>query len=280
MDYNDKRCFVVTPIGGDNSDIRRAADGVLDAVIIPTLISIGFKEPNISVAHRMPNPGSINKQIIQRILEDDLVITNLTTLNPNVMYELAIRHSARKPVIQICEEGTKLPFDIVEERTIFYTNDMLGSVQLKQRLAQIVPEALKDQLPDNPIYRVVENIIIQSSTNINDTDKIVIKRLDNIEKLISQGSKLNDTGIRFHQNFTLYGRKTQDYERKILIQIVQNVIRNFGGIVTGMKIEDETELVSLATSFTFHQIIDISDTSIFLRVSQLLTDIEIDELPF
>jgi hypothetical protein len=118
-DYGDKSCFIITPIGGDNTEIRRAAEGVIDAVIIPTLIEIGFKEENIRVAHRMPNPGAINRQVITRILEDDLAIVNLTGLNANVMYELAVRHAVRKPVVQICEYGTKLPFDITEERTIF-----------------------------------------------------------------------------------------------------------------------------------------------------------------
>lgn len=110
---------------------------------MPTLIDLGFLESNITVAHRMPQPGSINKQVIQRVLYDDLVITNLTGLNPNVMYELAIRHAARKPVVQICEEGTKLPFDIVEERTIFYTDDMMGVTQLQIKLKQTVLEAIK-----------------------------------------------------------------------------------------------------------------------------------------
>jgi hypothetical protein len=110
---NGMRCFIVTPIGGDNTEIRRAAEGVIDAVVLPLLINnFGFRDTNITVAHRMPQAGSINRQVIQRILEDDLVITNLTGLNPNVMYELAIRHASRKPVIIICENGTKLPFDI------------------------------------------------------------------------------------------------------------------------------------------------------------------------
>ncbi|BCG58257.1 hypothetical protein [Paenibacillus sp. URB8-2] len=183
MDNGDKKCFIVTPIGNDNSDIRRAAEGVIDAVIMPTLIDLGFLESNITVAHRMPQPGSINKQVIQRVLYDDLVITNLTGLNPNVMYELAIRHAARKPVVQICEEGTKLPFDIVEERTIFYTDDMMGVTQLQIKLKQTVLEAIKDEVPDNPLYRVIEGAIIQKS-EISSVEEYILRRLDGIEQAI------------------------------------------------------------------------------------------------
>lgn len=157
------------------------------------LLEAGFDDKNIAVAHRISTAGSINKQLITRIIEDDLVIANLTDLNPNVMYELAIRHAIRKPVIQICEDGTKLPFDIIDERTIFYTNDMLGVIELRDGLEKYVVEALIDKKPDNPIYRAIESqmIIQQSSTTDIDVNKYLIDRLDTIEKAISSGTHVN-----------------------------------------------------------------------------------------
>ncbi|WP_127580874.1 hypothetical protein [Paenibacillus koleovorans] len=238
MSNAEKKCFIITPIGGDNSEIRRAAEGVIDAVIVPALTELRFQAQNIAVAHRMPNPGSINKQIIKRILEDDLVITNLTTLNPNVMYELALRHAIRKPVIQICEEGTKLPFDIVEERTVFYTNDMLGSVQLKEKLIQIIPEALNDEKPDNPIYRVVESQIIQASTSISDTDKFLISRIDKLESLILNTYK-NEPTVRNRkrlgdfQTLTITGKRIFNFEPKQIVDSLLAVIPGKVHIVAG-----------------------------------------------
>ncbi|WP_051620976.1 hypothetical protein [Paenibacillus sp. UNC451MF] len=211
-EYKDKKCFIVTPIGGDNTDIRRAAEGVIDAVIMPLLIEFGFEPANITVAHRMPHPGSINKQVITRILEDDIVIANLTNLNPNVMYELAVRHASRKPVIQICEQGTRLPFDIIEERTIFYTNDMLGTVQLKEGLSSTIAEILKgDHQPDNPIYRVIESNLIQNA-DLKDADKYMISRLDQLEgvilKLVNKNNKIstnkNKSRVRSNRTFFIH----------------------------------------------------------------------------
>lgn len=188
MKSTELRAFIVTPIGDDNSEIRRAAEGVIDAVIIPKLIDAGFQEENITVAHRISTSGSINKQLITRIIEDDLVIANLTNLNPNVMYELAIRHAVRKPIIQICETGTRLPFDIVDERTIFYKNDMQGVLDLGTGLENYISEALNDDLPDNPIYRAIEaeSIIKQSEKGDIDINKYFIERLDSLESSISQ----------------------------------------------------------------------------------------------
>lgn len=201
-DKSKLKCFIITPIGGDDSPVRRSAEGVIDAVIYPVLQGIGFEDNNISVAHRMPNPGSINKQLINRIIQDDLVIVNLTGLNPNVMYELAIRHAARKPVVQICEQGTRLPFDIIDERTIFYTNDMAGVIELKEKFEKMVLESLKDENPDNPIYRVVESNLIQQST-INEPEKYLMHRIDRLEQII-----VNSLNSRQAQNRYFHSEKT------------------------------------------------------------------------
>ncbi|PGR17957.1 hypothetical protein COC50_25205 [Bacillus anthracis] len=181
----DKTCFIITPIGDDQSDIRRAAEGVIDAVIVPALCEMGFDEENIKVAHRMPSPGSINKQVISSVLECDLAVANLTSLNPNVMYELAIRHAARKPVVQICQKGTRLPFDITEERTIFYTNDMAGVIELNNNFKDMVAEAIVDEEPDNPIYRVVESNSIMKNVDETDPSRYMLNRIDSLENNFS-----------------------------------------------------------------------------------------------
>ncbi len=64
--------------------------------------------------------GQITHQIIERLLDDDLVVADLTSLNPNVFYELAVRHAARKPVITLMTFGQRMPFDVQDVRTVFY----------------------------------------------------------------------------------------------------------------------------------------------------------------
>lgn len=175
---DDKKCFVITPIGSDDSTIRRQADGVIDAVIEPILNNLGFET---IVAHRISESGSITRQVIEHVLNDELVVANLTGLNPNVLYELAVRHSARKPVIQICEKGTTLPFDISEQRTIFYTNDMKGVLELKESFEKMVLEALNDSKPDNPVYRAIKADSIIQSIEVTEADKYLVDRFDSLE---------------------------------------------------------------------------------------------------
>ncbi|HBZ6064675.1 hypothetical protein KXJ76_15920 [Raoultella ornithinolytica] len=184
-------CFVVTPIGVADSTTRRRAQGILDAVMKPVLVEKGF---DVFVAHEISSLGSITKQVIEHLLKDDLVITNLTELNPNVMYELAVRHAIRLPVIAIAEEGTILPFDISDERTIFYKNDMLGACEFQPLLAKAIEAAMKEENPDNPIYRVAESILIKESTTAPSAEKYIMDRLDGIEKRLINNS-YNNSGI-------------------------------------------------------------------------------------
>jgi len=175
-------CFFVTPIGADKSSERRAAEGLITSVLAPALKG----KYRVVAAHQEPKPGSISRRIIEHLLEDPLVIANLTGLNPNVMYELAVRHAARLPVISIARKGTKLPFDVAEENTFFYTDDMMGVQELVVRLRDAVEKARVDAEPDNPIYRVVTATVMKRvAGDQGDVQRYILEKLESIESLLS-----------------------------------------------------------------------------------------------
>jgi hypothetical protein len=111
------KCFVISPIGAPGSDVRAHADDVFDYIIKPVLEELGY------APHRGDHnarPGRISDQMYDSILHDDLLIAILTYQNPNVYYELAIAHAAARPLIILCEASHALPFDIKDQRVIFY----------------------------------------------------------------------------------------------------------------------------------------------------------------
>lgn len=194
-DEKKKKCFIITPIGEPNTEIRRKADGVISAVIKPVVEQFGY---TVVCPHEMAKNGSITQQVIEEILNDDLVIANLTGLNANVMYELAIRHATKKPVITISEKSTKLPFDIYTERTLFYEDNMFQVNALSQELETMLKEPANAKENDNPIYRAKFNLEIRKSLPDNEEGKaltLIINKLGLIENaMTSPAANLGNVG--------------------------------------------------------------------------------------
>lgn len=209
MANKKKKCFIVTPIGPDDSETRRSADGLIDSVIEPVCKKLDL---DIFVAHRIDTPGSITAQVLEHILTDDLVIANLTSLNPNVMYELAVRHSARLPVISLAEDDTNLPFDISDERTIFYSNDMAGVTKLIPILEKMSKEALEDKKPDNPVYRAAKNQVMKELQPQGDFQSYILERLDRFESMLNKSN--SNPSNRKRVEYIITAQLTDDTPKK------------------------------------------------------------------
>ena len=115
MSSHKKYCFVIGPIGEDASDVRKHSDQLLKHVITPAVKPLSYVPIR---ADKISEPGLITSQIMQHIADDPLAIADLTGSNPNVFYELALRHANRKPLVQLICKGGKLPFDVAGMRTI------------------------------------------------------------------------------------------------------------------------------------------------------------------
>ena len=110
----------MSPIGAEGSEERKHADQVFKYIIKPAMDKFRIK---VVRSDEIGEPGSISKQMFERILGDDLCIALLTGHNPNVFYELAIAHAAKRPVIIMIQKGELLPFDIKDLRCVYYDFD-------------------------------------------------------------------------------------------------------------------------------------------------------------
>ncbi|MDD5064166.1 MAG: hypothetical protein PHQ35_05325 [Phycisphaerae bacterium] len=152
----NKRCFVISPIGDDDSDIRRRSDKILRHIIKPVCEELGFSAYR---ADQMTQPFLISQGVMRELITADLVIADLTGANPNVYYELAVRHFIGKPVVQLIEKGESIPFDVSDVNTIKIDHTDLDSVHsAKERLAAFVGDGMKSYSYQNPISGVLESL--------------------------------------------------------------------------------------------------------------------------
>lgn len=84
--------------------------------------------------------GPIIEEVKKRILESRLVIADISTSNPNVMFELGFAEGCGKSTVIICQLGKELPFDVAGMNIIYYNPHIL------RELNQKISEALKKLL--------------------------------------------------------------------------------------------------------------------------------------
>lgn len=154
-------CFYITPIGEEGTEQRKHSDLFLGSLVEPALEKLNIK---VIRADLIDKPGTITKQIIEYLSKAKLVIADLSFNNPNVFYELAIRHAFRLPTVQIVRKGDKIPFDVSNSRTIVIDTTSIYTLVPKidtyrSEITNQVRQALNDpDNVDNPLTYVYPNI--------------------------------------------------------------------------------------------------------------------------
>jgi predicted nucleotide-binding protein len=107
----------------------------------------------------------VTARSVKHLLETDLVIADLSNLNPNVMYELGIRHAVGKPVVIFADPTQRLPFDISTLRVILVDALDLDSVTKARHLlrdALVAAEAASAYV-GSPVEAAVDLALLQNS---------------------------------------------------------------------------------------------------------------------
>jgi nucleoside 2-deoxyribosyltransferase len=189
-----KTCFVISPIGSEGSDVRRRSDCCLKFIIKPAFEALGFSK--VERIDETDEAGQITPRIIKRIHEADWCVADLTGLNPNVFYEIGIRHAFQKPIIHMSNAVSSIPFDNSHQNTIEYVHDDPNSHEVCiNRIKGQVEKA--DENPEHfstPVSMALGAIALDNSGDSRDeiiselTDRMVSleahtrTRLDRLEK--------------------------------------------------------------------------------------------------
>jgi len=109
-----KRCFIIMPIKTPESFIEKYRDGVehfkhvLDCLFIPSVKLAGYKH----ISPIAKGSDLIQAEIIRNLETSEIVLCDMSCLNPNVFFEFGIRTSLNKPVCVVKDELTNtVPFD-------------------------------------------------------------------------------------------------------------------------------------------------------------------------
>lgn len=156
------------PYGYESGHFNKVYELIKEAIYKAEFEPLRVDEQNI---------GNFQCDILENILTSEMAICDLTTRNPNVLFELALRQAANLPVVIIQEEGTPFVSDITTLSVISYKtkgvfcskdiNTMIGIIsdaikksylQYKQNkktnsMFNILPQELRERvMPRSNIY--------------------------------------------------------------------------------------------------------------------------------
>lgn len=155
----DNICFVISPIGREGTTGHSKYRDVLEYVIKPAIEKSGY-ELQVVRADDIERAGSLIKDILQYIVNSFVVIAELTEQNPNVFYELGVRHSISPRTILIAQSIDDIPSDLRDYRTIIYDTSAKGAMQFQERLSGFLREIYEEpERPDNPVLDRLGSVV-------------------------------------------------------------------------------------------------------------------------
>lgn len=159
-----KICFVIMGFGKktDYSTGRTLdLDKTYKNIIQPAVESSGYQCVR---ADEIQEAGLIDKSMYALLMQADLVVADISTFNPNAIYELGIRHAVRPySTIVIKEEEGKIPFDLDHTRIFKYKHlgEDIGADEAQrcqQELAETIENVTKNSIIDSPLYDFIKDI--------------------------------------------------------------------------------------------------------------------------
>src|ERR1051326_1144058 len=156
----NRTCFVIMPFSEtSNEHTEKYWTEFYEKFLQPTVRKQGF------AAHRSEaKTGKISKDIVRDLAYDDLVLAVLTDHNPNVWYELGVRHSCRLGTILAIQKGQKPAFDLQDYGIISYDEKDRPAFD-----AELERHVASTPRPDSPVadfLNIEVNIAVSMATGL------------------------------------------------------------------------------------------------------------------
>lgn len=163
-------CFIIMPIA-DHSDYKAGHfKRVYEDIFAPACRAAGYRPVR---ADDVAQTNLIHLDILQKLLESPMAICDLSTRNPNVLFELGLRQAFDKPTILVQEVGTPQIFDINLFRYTQYRNgldyrDVLADQKSIQKVLEETKQAVVEGKSINSIIRLLS---IMNPASLQDSSK-------------------------------------------------------------------------------------------------------------
>ncbi len=190
------KCFVIMPISDQPGYPVGHFTKVYEQIFIPAIEDAGYEADRVDKDNIC---DSIILKIFDRIQNCDMALCDLSSRNPNVLYELGLRQAYNKPVVLVQDEITERIFDVAGISTVKYRSDRLYENVLDAR--KMITDALVETKDGkkNSMVNIIKTkgaIFPQGDLSGNEKTEIMIKTI--MDELLSLK---NDKKIEHNPSF-------------------------------------------------------------------------------
>ncbi|HDL7732307.1 hypothetical protein [Yersinia enterocolitica] len=187
-------CFVIMPIADSQGYESNHFNRVYKHLIAPACTQAGFEPIR---ADEVSSSNMIVVDILKKIVESDLAICDLSSRNPNVLYELGLRQAFNKKTVLIKDNLTISPFDVSAFRYSEYNSTLrIDHVQNEvSNLAKAIRSTVDSENDINSIVQLlqIEPAKIGDKTELSTSDTIIIKMINDLSAKINGDTSINQS---------------------------------------------------------------------------------------
>ena len=199
---NQKKCFVIMPI----SDVEGYPNGhfgrVYEHIIKPSCNLAGFIPVR---ADDIMTTNYIALDVIKNIIECEMAICDLSSRNPNVLYELGIRQAFNLPVTLLKDYATARVFDIQGFRDVEYDESL--RIDNVEDTIEIISDTIKNTYANtheiNSLVSLlgIEPAKVTNKKEISIETELILGGIQSLEKRITEMERQNSyfTGSNISQ---------------------------------------------------------------------------------
>ncbi|MBC8274520.1 MAG: hypothetical protein H8E40_06085 [Chloroflexi bacterium] len=208
-----KTCFVIMPFSKTESCSQQIWTKIYEEMVKPAVTG---SKLSFTCERAKPRTGNLIRDILNKLNSADVVIADLTDMNPNVFYELGVRHTLRNRTVLITQDMQHVPSDLQSYWVVVYKRGQVGRADFKQNIREILREMITaPDKPDSPVAdfltetnrkllsqeksdtsKKLTALCSELSHNINTTERLLGKVPKWLER-IKQKKKLPLPVIRF-----------------------------------------------------------------------------------
>lgn len=179
--YAGKKCFVIMPFGKkkdvDGSEID--FNHVYQNLIKEAVEALGME---CERCDEIIDTGSIHSKMFRGIFEADVAVVDITSLNPNVFYELGVRHALNKHVTLVIRRNVPQPppFNINGLNVVSYEIDTEEKLEASRKvIREYVQTAMGKLSVDSLVHQALDNLKVERKPRPIDKKEVYLYPLVN-----------------------------------------------------------------------------------------------------